>query len=48
LALSAQSIIASRQNPRFKALRKLADDPARHGLQLLTAYTWLRRASNAV
>jgi TrmH family RNA methyltransferase len=34
LALSAQSIIASRQNPRFKALRKLADDPARHELAI--------------
>jgi TrmH family RNA methyltransferase len=34
LALSSSSIIASRQNPRFKALRKLAGDPARSGLAI--------------
>lgn len=32
--MSSSSIIASRQNPRFKALRKLAGDPARSGLAI--------------
>jgi TrmH family RNA methyltransferase len=32
--LSSPLIIASRQNPRFKALRKLAGDPARTGLAI--------------
>lgn len=32
--MSSPSLIASRQNPRFKALRKLADDPARAGLAI--------------
>lgn len=32
--MSSPSIIASRQNPRFKLLRKLVDDPARTGLAI--------------
>ncbi len=32
--MNANAVIASRHNPRFKALRKLADDPAREGLAL--------------
>lgn len=32
--MNSNSVIASRQNPRFKALRKLVDDPTREGLAL--------------
>lgn len=32
--MSSAPILVSRQNPRFKALRGLVDDPARHGLAL--------------